>query len=157
MATSVCLSSVTSMCPGERVDRAMNNDDLPIVAVLFEDQRIRSLKLTSCFVDDVVEPSPSGSVPITDAKVRDGEFPRRSRGEDAVHPNRGRHMMAVLIKPDGVRRDHLLKITSVLVIKGGNERTDHADQRPRRRYGRREYAKSAALLRSWRFGHCAYG
>src|SRR5438094_9628648 len=99
MATSVCLSSVTSMCPGERVDRAMNNDDLPIVAILFEDQRIRSLKLTSCFVDDVVAPSPSGSVPITDARVRDGDFPRGSRGEDAVRPDGGRHMTAVVAGP----------------------------------------------------------
>ena len=81
MATSVCLSSVTSMCPGERVDRAMNNDDLPIVAILFEDQRIRSLKLTSCFVDNVVEAGPSGRVPISDAMPcapSTGEFSRPS-------------------------------------------------------------------------------
>ena len=69
------------MCPGERVDRSMNDDDLPIVAVLFKEQRIRSLKLTSCFVDNVVEAGPSGRVPVTDAKVRDGEFPAELRKE----------------------------------------------------------------------------
>src|SRR2546426_10516786 len=105
------------MRPGERVDRAMNDDDLPIVAVLPEGQRIRSLKLTSCFVHYVVEAGPSGGVPITNAKVGDGELPRRSCGKNAVHPNSGRHVMAVFIKPNGVRRDHLLKIRFVLVIK----------------------------------------
>src|SRR5436309_5503736 len=115
------------MCSGERVDRSMNDDDLPVVAVLLEEQRIRSLKLTSCFVDNVVEAGPSGRVPISDAKVRDDEFPWRSCGKNAVHPNHGRHVMAVFIKPDGIRCDHLLKVSSVLIIKSSNYRIHHAD------------------------------
>ena len=124
----------------------MDEYDLPVVPRLLENQTVGALEVIGA-LDRVVETSPGTGIPGLDPEIRNGKFSRGIRGQYTVIPDRCLEMMAILIKPDRIRRDDLLKITRVPIVEGGHDRIHHVcDWTCRGRWRRKNVGPSTAAL-----------
>src|SRR5262249_29646976 len=90
----------------------------------------------------------SRSIQIPDAQIRDAQFPRRIRGKKTVDPYGREKMMPILIEPDGIRSDRLLKKCGVPIVEGRNHRFDEiGDWTCRLSLRRKNIRPAPALLR----------
>ena len=62
-----------------RIDRSMDQNDLPIIAGFLEDHTVDALHLIRS-LEHVVEAGPAGRPQIAHPEIRDAQFPGRIRG-----------------------------------------------------------------------------
>src|SRR5262245_13234662 len=106
-----------------RINRAVNQNDLPLGAVLLKHETVGALHLVGSF-NDVVKAGPAARVPVARSQIRDAEFPRRVGREKTIDPNRSGKMMSVFVEPHGIGRDGFLKECGVFVVERRHHRSD---------------------------------
>src|SRR5436309_1008218 len=77
----ICCAKPTSrfaaenlMSPHVRVDRAVNEQHLPVASGLLEDHRIGASYLVSAFIEHVIESGPASVVRVSNLEVCDAEL-----------------------------------------------------------------------------------